>query len=684
MNRINLFVSITLFLVGLLCINASAFGQTGKKQQQGKGIQIAYIDSTVSPCEDFFQFANGNWLKTAVIPADRSSWGSFNEVQDRNLDILHEILDGVSHDSSAAAGSIKWKVGNYYRTGMDSIVIETQKLTPLKKEFDRIDEMKDANDIIKTLAKFHRVNVNPAFNFFVYVDYKNSDRNIVWFYQGGLGLPNRDYYTKTDERSEKLKKQYVEHVANMFKLIGEPDEKAGRDANTVMTMETRLAKVSMTPTEERDPVATYHKLSTVELDTLTPGVEWKNYFTQLGIQNINDLNVAQPAFFKELAAMIKTLPMDDWKTYFRWQLINAEAPRLHAAIVNENFRFFGTVIHGMKELLPRWKRMIESVDQAMGEALGQLYVEKAFGAKAKERAKNMVLNLKAALRDRITELDWMGEATRQSALKKIDAITIKIGYPDTWRDYSSLRADAKSYVENAMQADEFEFQRNLNKIGKPVDKTEWAMTPSTVNAYYNPNYNEIVFPAGILQPPFFDAEADDATIYGGIGFVIGHELTHGFDDEGRQFDAEGNLKDWWTADDEKNFNARAALIEKQFNDYVAIDTMHINGKLTLGENIADLGGLKISFLAFMKTLAGKPAPAPIDGFTAEQRFFLAAGQIWKDITRPETIRLRLSTDPHSPARFRIIGPLSDLPEFAKAFHCESGKMVTKEKKASIW
>ena len=650
----------------------------------GKGIQLAYIDSSVSPCDDFYQFANGKWFATTEIPADRSSWGSGSELYERNLTVIHGILDDAAGDTKARPGSIKRKVGDFYRLGMDSAAIEAQGLTPLSKEFGRINMVTNRPELLDLLGHLHRINVNAGFGFFVYMDFKNVSQNIAQLYQGGLGLPNRDYYTKTDEASEKLKKQYVEHVAKMFMLLGDPSDEASRHAATVMSMETRLAQASMTPVEERDPNAIYHKMTLSELDALVPGIPWHRYFVSLGLDQVPDINVAQPTFFKEVGTMIREVPLDDWKTYLRWQLIAAEAPRLADAFVKEDFRFNGTIVRGTKELQPRWKRMYEAVDKEMGELLGQMFVERAFGPQAKERARMMVLNLKAALHDRIMTLSWITENTRKQALEKLDATAIKIGYPDKWRDYSALKIDAPTFVENAIEADEFETQRNLNKIGKPVDRTEWGMTPTTVDAYYNPNYNEIVFPAAILQPPFFDVNADDATLYGGIGTIIGHELTHGFDDQGRQFDAEGNLKDWWTPQDEKNYDARAAVVEKQFDNYVAIDTLHINGKLTLGENIADLGGVKISYLAFTKSLEGKPHPAPIDGYTAEQRFFLAYAQTWKRLTRPESVKLMLSSDPHSPPRFRVMGPLYNLPEFDEAFGCKSGKMVNTTQRAEIW
>ena len=669
-------------IVLLFCCLPLAFSQEGP--QAGKGVQIAYLDSSVSPCDDFYQFANGKWFATTAIPADRSSWGSGSELYERNLGIIHGILDNAAGDEKARPGSIKRKVGDFYRLGMDSAAIEAQGLAPLSKEFDRINKVSNRPELLDVLGHLHRISVNAAFGFFVYMDFKNVSQNIAQLYQGGLGLPNRDYYTKTDEESEKLKKQYVDHVAKMFALLGDPAGDASRHAATVMSMETRLARASITPVEERDPNAIYHKMTLSGLDALVPGIPWHRYFVSLGLPDVRDINVAQPAFFKEVATMIQDVPLDDWKTYLRWQLIAAEAPRLADAFVKEDFRFNGTVVQGTKELQSRWKRMYQAVDKGMGELLGEMFVERAFGPQAKERARKMVLNLKAALHDRIMTLSWITENTRKQALEKLDATAIKIGYPDKWRDYSALKIDAPTFVENAMEADEFEVQRNLNKIGKPVDRTEWGMTPTTVDAYYNPNYNEIVFPAAILQPPFFDVDADDATLYGGIGTIIGHELTHGFDDQGRQFDAKGNLKDWWTPEDEKNYDARAAIVEKQFDNYVAIDTMHINGKLTLGENIADLGGVKISYLAFMKSMEGKPHPQPIDGFTAEQRFFLAYAQTWKRLTRPESVKVMLAGDPHSPPRFRVMGPLYNMPEFDEAFGCKSGKMVNTTQRAEIW
>jgi putative endopeptidase len=428
-------------------------------------------------------------------------------------------------------------------------------------------------------------------------------------------------------------------------------------------------------------------MTLAELGQLAPGFSWNRYFMGLGLSgDPGDINVAQPEFYKEVARMTTSVPIGDWKTYLRWQLVNAQASRLSSAFVNQNFNFNGRIIRGTKELQPRWKRILTATDTSIGEALGQLYVERNFSPLAKAKAQALIANLKAALRDRLKVLDWISENTRQQALKKLDAIAVKVGYPDKWRDYSALEIDNGPYILNAMRADAFEFRRNLNKIGKPIDRTEWGVTTPTVDAYYNPNFNEIVFPAGILQPPFFDPEADDAYNYGGVGAIIGHELTHGFDDQGRQFDAEGNLRDWWTAEDQKNYNARAAIVEKQYDEYVPLEALHINGKLTLGENIADLGGLKIAYLALQKALEGKPRPPLIDGFTPEQRFFLAFAQNWRNNSRPEALRLRLATDPHSPPRFRVLGPVSNMPEFFQAFGCKPGDsgMRAENVQVKIW
>jgi len=643
----------------------------------GTGVVLGEMDPSAEPCKDFFQYANGTWVTKNPIPADRSSYSSFSEVFDRNLNILHQILEDASKDKAASEWSVVGKVGAFYKSGMDTAKIEAERAKPLEEELARIDQIKDTLGMQEAIARYHQFGVFPAFQLQAIQDFKESTEIIGMVYQGGLGMPDRDYYVSDDQKMKAIRKEYVAHIAKMFQLLGEKKSLAEMEATKVMDFETQLAKRSMTQVEQRDPNAIYHKMTVADMDALTPSWPWPRYFTKVGLSNPGSINVAQLEFLKEVGRMVADHPLDDWKAYLRWQLIHATAGRLSSDFVAEDFHFNETVVRGTKELKPRWKRVVETTDQRLGEALGQLFVETAFSAEAKKRALDLVTNVKAALRDRIQSLDWMGDETKKQALRKLDAIRVKVGYPDKWRDYSGLMVDRNSYVLNVMQADAFEFQRNLNKIGNPVNRDEWQMTPPTVNAYYDWSFNDINFPAGILQPPFFDGNADDASNYGGIGMVIGHELTHGFDDQGRQFDAEGNLKNWWTAEDEKRFNERAAMVDSQYSGYVAIDNLHVNGKLTLGENIADIGGLKIAYLALKKSMEGNPPAEKIDGFTPEQRFFLSFAQIWHGQERPEQIRLRVTTNPHSPNRFRVLGPLADTPEFSSAFGCkESGSTQT--------
>jgi putative endopeptidase len=643
-----------------------------RAQSADHGVDLTLLDRTADPCKDFYQFADGEWLKNNPIPADRASWGSFAQLAENNRKVLREIAEAAGADTTAAKGPPSQMVGAFYRTGMDEKKVEAAGAKPLASEFARIESISNRAELVDELARLHRETVFPGFVLAVTQDFKDSSINSAWLYQGGLGMPDRDYYVSDDAKKKEIREKYLAHVAKMFELLGNSAEKAKSEASTVMSMETRLAKVSMTPVEQRDPKAIYHPMHLVDVEKLAPSFEWKRYFTGVGLTDPGLLNVAQPKFFEEEAAMVSGAPLSDWKTYLRWNVVNAGAAFLSSPFVNEDFAFFGKVVRGTQELEPRWKRVVQTIDGQVGEALGQVYVAKAFPPEAKTRAIELVANLRSALKDRIQQLDWMSDVTKQQAVKKLDAITVKIGYPDKWRDYSALTIDDSSYVKNVMRSNEFEFNRNLGKIGHPVDRTEWGMTPPTVNAYYNPSFNEIVFPAGILQPPFFDAKADDGSNYGGIGIVIGHEITHGFDDQGRQFDEVGNLHDWWTDQDSKNYNSRAEAVQKQFDAYVPIDDVHINGKLTLGENIADLGGMRISFMAMKKALAAHPQADRIGGFTPEQRFFIAHGQVWKINYRPEALRLQLATNPHSPGRFRVMGPTSNVPEFSQAFGCPAG------------
>lgn len=667
----------------LATLLAPALAHAGDPAETGHGLALENMDRTLKPCENLYGFANGTWDKNTPIPEDRTSWGVGPEVQERNFQLLHSILDEAAA-TNAPAGSPTQKVGDFYRSGMDTEQIEREGVRPLAGAFKRIDAIKNVGMLQDEMARLHRQSVSAGFNFFAQPDATQSTLMVAWFYQGGLGLPDRDYYTKDDEASKKLRDQYQAHVAKMFQLLGDPQSKAEAEARTILDMETRLAKASMTQVEQRDPHATYNRKTLAELDALTPGLSWARYRKTLGLPKVEFVVVSQPLFFKELGAMMTSTPIADWKTYLRWNLINANASVLNSAIEAQDFAFYGTTLNGTPQMEPRWKRVLRAEDNYLGEALGQLYVAKAFSPQAKERARTLILNVKAALRDRLTTLEWMGEETRQQAIKKLDAITVKVGYPDTWRDYSALKVDRGPYVLNSIRAREFEFQRNLNKIGKPVDRSEWGMTPPTVNAYYDPSSNEIVFPAGRLQPPFFDANADDAVNYGATGTVVGHELTHGFDDYGRQFDADGNLKNWWSEADEKNFTERAERLAAMYDQFVPVDDVHINGHLTLGENLADLGGMKIAYLAFKKSLEGKPRAEPIDGFTPEQRFFLSFAQNWRRKFRPAALRVILATDPHSPPKYRVIGVLKNFPEFYQAFGCSADESKLHEPVVSIW
>ena len=654
--------------------------------QSPRAIDPANMDKSVKPCEDFYQFANGTWIKANPVPPDKSRWGSFEQLADHNREIVKSILDEVSARTDWPAGSIEQKVADFYAGGMDEAAIEKAGIAPLKPWLARVDGLKTDEDLPALLAGLRINGLGGGFNFLVAQDSKESTRYIGILSQGGLGLPDRDYYLKEDTKSGEIRAKYVAHVAKMFELAGEKTDAAAAGAAVVMDIETRLAKASFTRVENRDPQKTYNKMTLAALENDAPGFGWRKYFEQLGVQQVPDLNVRQPAFFKAFAGLSSSVPADQWRTYLRWQVISGMANSLGKAFQDESFAFNGKVLNGIQEQEERWKRVQAATDRALGEALGQLYVRKAFSPEAKARMTELVANLRAALKERLEKLDWMGPETKAQALKKLAAFGVKVGYPDKWRDYSRLEITRGSFAENIMRARRFETERNLEKLGKPIDRTEWGMTPPTVNAYYSPTMNEIVFPAGILQPPFFDAGADDAVNYGGIGAVIGHEMGHGFDDSGSQYDGNGNLKNWWTDADHSAFKARTELLVKQFDSYEPLPGEHVNGKLTLGENIGDLGGLTIAYAALQKALASKGRPGPIDGFTPEQRFFLNWAQIWRMTIRTEALRVRLNTDPHSPGKYRVVGPLSDMPEFYRAFSCEPGSALVRPPgvRVGIW
>jgi len=657
-----------------------------KTEENAKPVDPSNFDMSVKPSDDFFLYANGGWIKRTEIPPEFSRWGSFNILIEHNNDALHAIAEKAAQ--TKASDPTMQKVGDYYASGMDEKTIEAIKTKPLHDELGKIDSLKDRQDVLKEIAHLHMIGVNAFFNFGSGQDDKDSTHEIAQAVQGGLGLPDRDYYTKTDDASQKLRDAYVAHVTKMLTLLGEPADKAGEEAKKIMALETSLAQASRTRVELRDPQKNYNKMTPDQFQTVTPDWNWADYFKEIGLTNPGDIDVHQPDFFKAMNTAFTSTSVDDWKTYLRWHLINAAASALSNDFVNEDFNFKETTLRGTQQIKPRWKRVITSEDGEIGEALGKLYAAEYFPPQAKARALELINNLREALADRIKTLEWMDEPTKKAALEKLAAFQVKIGYPEKWRDYSSLRIDRGPFVLNELRSENFEAKRELNKIGKPVDRTEWGMTPPTVNAYYNPKMNEIVFPAGILQPPFFFANADDAVNYGGIGCVIGHEMTHGFDDQGRQYDKVGNLTDWWSPQSAQEFTKRAQAIINQYNEYEPLPGLHVNGQLTQGENIADVGGVKLAYAALQKALDKHPEERnkKIDGFTPEQRFFLAFAGIWRSKQRDEDLKLRLNVDPHSPGRYRVNGPLSDLPEFAKAFNIPDGSPMVRaaDKRVNIW
>lgn len=648
----------------------------------------ANMDPKTPAHVDFYKFVNGTWMEKNPIPPEYNIWGAGTELQDRNLTSLRDLAEAASKEKGAAKGSTRQLVSDFYGSGMDEAAIEKAGATPLAVEFKAIADVKEAKALARQLGKLRSLGTNVGFLFYADQDARESTQIIAQLEQGGLGLPDRDYYVKDDDDSKKQRDGYQAHVAKMLVLLGDKPEAAADAAKRIMALETELAKASMTRVERRDPVKTYHKLTLAEVKSALGDFDFDAYIAGTGRAPIVNAVVAQPEFLKAMGRLVKSTPLDDWKQYLRWHLVHQTAPFLSKAFVEEDFAFYGKTLTGAKELKPRWKRVIAVLNVEIGEALGQMYTEKYFPPAAKARMLDLVTNLRVAMAERIYKADWMSETTKREAIKKLLSFTVKIGYPDKWRDYSKLNIDRSSYVQNYLRAQAFEFARTMDKLGKPLDRTEWLMSPPTVNAYYNPPMNEIVFPAGILQPPFFSQEADDALNYGGIGMVIGHEITHGFDDQGRQFDAAGNLRDWWTKEDGDAYNARAKVIVEQFNEYVVIDGMKVNGELTQGENIADVGGLKIAWDAFQIALGRDPAAREkkTDGFTPEERFFLGYAQIWRQNVRPETVKLRLKTDPHSPGYLRVNGPLSNLPEFARTFKCPADSpMVRPEaKQVRIW
>ena len=651
----------------------------------GNVVSRKNMDTTVSPTVDFYDYAVGTWIKNATIPAAYPAWNAAYIVHDNNYDKLKEILISSEKDKSAAKGSNVQMVGDFFASGMDTVKIEKDGYNPIKPELEKIDNMKSMDDFYPVFVSIFLGYSNPLFQFSAGADAKNSSLNIAQVDQAGLGLPDRDYYLKDDLRSKKIREKYVVHLKTTFMLVGEDSVEAEKDAQTIMNLETDLAKASFTRVELRDPQKTYNIMTYEELKNLVPNFNWDKYFSILDVPAPDKFNVSEPDFMKEVNNLLKNTSMDQWKTYFKWNVVNAASSYLSSKFVDAKFNFYSRVFYGVSEMQPRWKRVLGAINSNIGMSLGQLYVKENFPPSAKTKAVKIVHSLIDEYRVRIKNLDWMSDATKEKAVAKLNAITIKIGYPDKWKDYSGLEINRGSYFGNVHRSDVFATKKNLAKIGKPVDKTEWFMTPQTVNAYYAPQNNEIVFPAGILQPPFFDPKADDAINYGAMGCVIGHEITHGFDDQGRQYDAKGNMEDWWTKSDQEKFDKKAERIVDQFNSFVAIDTIHVNGKLTEGENIADLGGVTISFNAFKNTEEYKDGKK-IDGFTPVQRFFLSFANVYKEKIRPQTQMYYLSIDPHSPNKFRVNGPLSNFAPFWKAFDVKKGDAMKRpsDKIVQIW
>jgi putative endopeptidase len=656
--------------IGLIAALISTVA-AAQSARQATPLNPANVDSTCAPCTNFYEFANGGWLKRNPIPAAYSQWGAFNELADQNNENLRKVLDNAAAHRATASDPALKKVGNFYAACMDSTAIEKAGREPLDASLKEISSIGSAADVKRYVISQAAEGNALLFRFGSTQDAKNSSEVIAAIGQGGIGLPDRDYYFKTDAPTLAIRSAYTKHVANDLALVGESPDQAAADAQKILALETSIAASHQTRVQRRDPTLTYNRKSPAELQALAPGIDWKAYFAADHASNVTAINVSNPKFVVAVDSLLNTVPIDTWKAYFTWNLVNRAGNTLSSPFVNEAFAFSQN-LSGAKEQMPRYKRCISATDRAMGDALGKAYVEQFFTPEAKARANAMVNNIKAEFRTRIAGLTWMSDSTRAMAYAKLDAFVQKIGYPDKWRDYTALGVNpGASYYANSLAVASFNNADDIARINKPVDRTRWGMSPPTVNASYNPAMNEIVFPAGIMQPPFFDPKADDAVNYGGMGAVIGHEMSHGFDDEGAQYDAHGNLRTWFTSSDLASFKSKTDAYAAQFDTRVILDSAHVNGKLTNGENIADLGGLTIAYAAMEKALGNKPR-TKIDGFTPEQRFFLAWAQIWRSNTRPEEARVRLATDPHSPAMWRVNAPLSNMPSFAAAWGCKTG------------
>jgi putative endopeptidase len=671
---------IRLVALSISCFLSLANAQQPAIEKSEPALDVTSMDRSIDPCTDFFAYSCGGWIKRNPIPPDQSTWDTYSKMQDENLARLRNILEAASAQGPQR-NSVDQKIGDYYASCTDEKAIDAKGAAPLKPSLEQIAKIKTKAELADVAASM--IDDNVLFRFESIQDFRDANQVIANADQGGLGLPDRDYYTKDDAKSVELRNQYLAHVQKMFELLGDKPETSAAEAHAVMRIETALARGSMTRVERRDPKALDHKMTKTELEGVSPEFHWSAYFAKVGMASLPSLNVSSPNFFKAMNEELQKEGLADWKIYLRWHLVHADASQLSTPFVNENFAFYGKTLRGQQELQPRWKRCTRAVDEYLGEDLGQAYVQKYFSPEAKQKALKIVKEIQAAMEQDVNGLQWMSPATKQQALAKLHGMANKIGYPDKWRDYSKLEIVRGDELGNVERARKFEFDRQLAKIGKPVDRGEWGMTPPTVNAYYDPQMNDINFPAGVLQPPAFDPNSDAAPNYGDTGGTIGHELTHGFDDEGRQFDAQGNLRDWWTDEDGKEFVKRASCISDQYSTYTIIDDIKINGKLTLGEDVADLGGLILAYMAWKDDSMGQTLE-PIDGLTPDQRFFVGYGQSWCGQTRDETKRLRATVDPHSPEKYRTNGVVSNLPQFQEAFHCKAGSPMVNQNRCSVW
>jgi endothelin-converting enzyme/putative endopeptidase len=668
----------TAILFLLLPLLAMAQGQTSPP---ASGIDTAAMNKSADPCVDFYQYACGNWIAKNPLPADRSRWGRFAELQDHNEKVLLDILQAAAVPKPGR-GALEQKIGDYFASCMDTAAINKKGIAPLKPELDRINAMTESRDIVTEMIHLHRMGISVVWGFTARPDAKDSNRMIAALSQGGLSLPDRDYYLKTDPKSVEIRQRYEQHVKNMFQLAGDSAETAAAKARRVLEIETIIAKASMDRVTMRDPNRTYHMMTKQELATQIPGYPWEEYFNGVGAPAFAALNVSQPDYLRQLSATIPREPVEPFKAYFSYYLLRQAATELPEAFENESFDFWQRYLAGVKEPRPRAARCAAMADRALGDLLGQKYIEAAFGADAKAQITQLVDALEQSMGKDIETLPWMTDATKKAAIVKLKAITNNVGYPKKWRDYSKVAIARDDFLGNTARTSETLYAQRLEKIGQPTDKTEWGMTTPTVNAFYNPQNNSINFPAGILQSPFFDPKRDIALNYGGIGAVIGHEMTHGFDDQGRKFDADGNLRDWWTAEDGAEFEKRAACIADEYSSFTSVDDVKLNGRLTLGENTADNGGVRIALMALLDTLKGKQDK--LDGYTPEQRHFLGFAQVWCENMSPQEARNRAMTDPHSPGRFRVNGTLQNMPEFQKAFSCKAGQPLVSANACRVW